>query len=86
MIVEPSAVLGVRSGAGRDMQGAEVLIQRKGLPPLEATWEPYSVIQQQFPFFHLEDKVKVGRGSNVRLSIHLTYQRRSKGQQLGAEV
>jgi len=52
MVVEPSVVLGVRSGDGRNMRGAEVLIQWKGLPPLEATWEPYSAIQQQFPFFH----------------------------------
>ena len=57
----------------------EVLMQWKGLPPLEATWEPYLFIQQQFPFFHLEDKVKVGEGSNVRPPVHLTYQRRSKG-------
>lgn len=70
MVVEPSTVLGVRSGAGRNMRGAEMLIQWKGLPPLEATWEPYSVIQQQFPFFHLEDKVKVGERSIDRPPIH----------------
>jgi len=86
MVVEPSAVLGVRLGAGKNMQEAEVLIQWKELPPLEANWEPYSVIQQQFPFFYLEDKVKVGGESNVRPPVHLTYQRRSKGQQLGVEM
>lgn len=40
LLVEPEAVLGVQSGTGSNRQGREVLIQWKGLPPLEATWEP----------------------------------------------
>lgn len=37
---------------------AEVLIQWKDLPDFEATWESLSVMQQQFPAFHLEYKLK----------------------------
>ena len=68
--MEPEAVLGVRSGTGSNLQGRDVLIQWKGLPPLEATWEPFDVIQQQFPYFHLEDKVKVRGGDNDRPPVH----------------
>ena len=53
MLVEPNAMLGVRLGTGNNLHGLDVLIQWKGLSPLEATWEPYSLIQQQFPTFHL---------------------------------
>ena len=35
----------------------EVLIQWKDLPDFEATWELVVVMKQQFPAFHLEDKV-----------------------------
>ena len=60
------AVLGVRPRRGTNLRGLDVLIQWKGLPPFEATWEPYNMIHQQFPTFHLEDKVKVRDGSNDR--------------------
>lgn len=35
----------------------EVLISWKGLLSHEATWENCDDFQQQFPYFHLEDKV-----------------------------
>ncbi|GKB20558.1 putative mitochondrial protein, partial [Tanacetum coccineum] len=50
---EPDTVLGTRKVG----EQREVLIGWKGLPPTEATWEIFEQIQQQFPSFHLEDKV-----------------------------
>lgn len=35
----------------------EVLIKWADLPDHDNSWEPYDAIQQQFPAFHLEDKV-----------------------------
>lgn len=32
----------------------------KELPAQVATWEPYILMQNQFPYFHLEDKVTLG--------------------------
>lgn len=34
-----------------------VLIQWESSFPEDSTWEPYSAIAQQYPEFHLEDKV-----------------------------
>ena len=73
MIVEPEFLLGIRPSKGENLSGLEVLIQWKGLPPLEATWEPYSHISQQFPEFHLEDKVSLLGGSHDRALIQHTY-------------
>ena len=77
----PEAVLGVRGSA---MQ--EVLIQWHNQPVEEATWEEFEVLQQQFPAFHLEDKVKVWAAGNVidpprgaahpRPPVKITYSRR----------
>ena len=75
MRVELETVLGVRPGRGSNLRGLDVLVQWKGLPLIEATWEPYNMIQQQFPTFHVEDKVKVREGSNDRPPMHWTYQR-----------
>ena len=53
------------------------------MPPLEATWEPYDLIQHQFPDFHLEDKVQVKGEGNGKPPILKTYQRRAKIRWLG---
>lgn len=78
MLVEPEALLGVRPGVGSNIRGLDVLIQWKGLPLLEATWESFDMIKQQFPAFHLEDKVGLMGGSNVRPAIWKKYQRCNK--------
>jgi len=78
MLVELEAVIGVRPGTGRNLRGLDVLIQWKGLPPLEATWEPYDMLQQQFPDFHLEDKVSSMGGGIDRRPIQFRYQRQNK--------
>ena len=57
----------------------EVLIKWKDLPKFEATWELSSAIQQQFPHFHLEDKVRLLAGGIDKPPIRYTYARRSRG-------
>ncbi|PON55153.1 Chromo domain-like [Parasponia andersonii] len=55
-----------------------VSIQWKDLPTFEATWEPYEMVQHQFPTFHLEDKVTLlARGIDKPL-ICFTYARCAK--------
>ena len=41
---------------------SEVVIQWKGLPEEEATWEGEHEIQRLYPHFDLEDKVNFNRG------------------------
>ena len=75
-MVEPEELLGVRSKAQGQPGEVEVLLKWKSLPEYEATWEDFHLIQQQFPDFHLEDKVKVWPGGNVRPQVRFTYSRR----------
>ncbi|KAL4035233.1 hypothetical protein IC575_003914 [Cucumis melo] len=56
----------------------EALVQWKGLPPHEATWENYADLKVQFPEFHLEDKVDLEEESDARPPILFTYNRRKK--------
>ena len=81
---EPEAVLGVRNVAHGSQILVEVLIQWKGLPEFDATWDDYNSILTLFPSFHLEDKVTVGEGgnaipvTNTRPPIRFTYARRKR--------
>ena len=91
LVVTPAALLAVRPKARGDHSGTagevEVLIQWDGLPEFEATWEDFQAVQQQFPEFHLEDKVKVWGRGNVRPQIRFTYTRRKrKNVGVGADV
>ncbi|KAL2518504.1 Ribonuclease H-like domain containing protein [Abeliophyllum distichum] len=83
MMVEPEAVLGVRPGSRNNTHGIDVLIQWKWLPPLEATWEPFNLLKQQFPDFHLEDKVSLVGGSDDKPPIQMTCVRHR--HKIGAE-
>ena len=76
MEVEPDTLLAVRPKARGNPNEVEVLLKWKNLPEFEATWEDFYMIQQRFPSFHLEDKVKVWAGGNVRPEIRFTYSRR----------
>lgn len=59
----------MRPRTGHNIRGLDVIIQWKGLPPLEATWESYGLLRQQFPSFHLVDKVSHVGGSNDRPAV-----------------
>ena len=78
MQVEPEALLGVRPKHQGKAGELEVLLKWKALPEFEATWEDFQLLQQRFPEFHLEDKVKVWAGGNVRPQVRFTYSRRKK--------
>ena len=54
----------------------ELLIQRRGHPTEESSWEDYDFLQKQFPAFHLEDNAVFERGDIDRYRI--TYHRRHK--------
>ncbi|KAA0050169.1 Ty3/gypsy retrotransposon protein [Cucumis melo var. makuwa] len=56
----------------------EVLVCWKGLPKYEASWESYEEMKEKFPTLHLEDKVNLKGGSNVRPLIKQVYSRRKK--------
>ena len=75
--VEPLAVKAVRNHPAGT---AEVLIQWKDLPDFKATWESVDVMKQQFPAFHLEDKVALLGGRIVRLPIKQVYEGRTHGK------
>jgi len=52
----------------------------RGLQLHEATWELCTDFQQQFPDFHLEDKVDLEEESSVRPPLLFTYNRRKKNK------
>ncbi|PKU61279.1 hypothetical protein MA16_Dca028310 [Dendrobium catenatum] len=64
VVLEPLELAGVRPDK---MGNKEVLIKWRGLPDFDATWEPFKRVKEQFPSFHLEDKVSFWEGSNVTL-------------------
>ncbi|KFK26976.1 hypothetical protein AALP_AA8G317800 [Arabis alpina] len=82
---EPEFVLGTRMNKQSGQE--EVLIQWKGMPESECTWEWRRVMKGQFPKFHLEDKVNIKEGGNVRVdeTMPILYQfRRRKASKIQA--
>ena len=77
LIVEPEKLLGIRPKSVGQAGEIEVLIKWRGLEEFEASWEDFDVIREQFPDFHLEDKVEVWRGGIVRPPVRATYRRRA---------
>ena len=78
LLIEPTAILGVRQRHTGSTPVTEVLVQWKDLPDFEATWESFAAIQNQFPEFHLANRVAVWEGGNYRPPVHFTYARRDK--------
>ena len=64
----PEEVYGYLKNKAR---GWDVLVSWKGLPPHEATWELYEDMQQRFPDFHLEDKVKLEKDFHLEDKVKL---------------
>ncbi|TYK30692.1 RNA-directed DNA polymerase (Reverse transcriptase) [Cucumis melo var. makuwa] len=56
----------------------DVLIGWKGLPKHEASWESYDEMHKLYPNLHLEDKVNLEGGSNVRPPTKFVYKRKNK--------
>lgn len=86
MHVVPKAILGRRWNleGGRE----ERLVKWEDQPKVDATWVERKVLEEQFPAFHLEDKVDVQEGGTVRPPIiHAYYRKGKKGnaQVSGAE-
>ncbi|XP_010470614.1 PREDICTED: uncharacterized protein LOC104750511 [Camelina sativa] len=71
---EPETLLDIR----RSSQGTEteVLVQWKGLPNGESTWESLTGLMDQFPNFDLEDKISLLRGSIDRLRVPVAFMKR----------
>ena len=82
LLLEPEDVLGYRWTGFSLPHDVEVLIKWKDLPAHESSWEPYILIQNQFPSFHLEDKVTVRAGGIDKPPIQFTYSRRRKHERL----
>lgn len=57
VMLELAAVEGIRQGIIGQPTDKEVLITWNDLSNYKKTWEPYELIQQQFPRFYFEDKV-----------------------------
>ncbi|KAA0065996.1 Transposon Ty3-G Gag-Pol polyprotein [Cucumis melo var. makuwa] len=72
----PETVLGIRWSP--ELGANEWLVKWKGLPDSEATWESVYSMNQQFPSFHLEDKVILEPRSIVRPPIINVYKRKGK--------
>ncbi|RVX01071.1 Transposon Tf2-2 polyprotein [Vitis vinifera] len=70
--------LDIRQSPNNNQLGIEVLIQWKGLPQFEASWESVDTIKEHFPDFHLEDKVSLIEGGNDRPPIRYVYNRKGK--------
>lgn len=77
LLVWPDKLLELRdSSAG----GIEVLVQWKNLPTCENSWESVQRMQEAFPSYHLEDKVKLLAPGIDRIKPPITkvYHRRPK--------
>lgn len=55
--VQPACILGIRPSSDKKDKGTEVFVQWQNLPFFEALWEPYELINPQFPKFYLGNKV-----------------------------
>ena len=67
-VVEPLQIKDIR-GSGSEQV---VLVQWKGLPDFESTWESAHLIHQRFPEFQLEDKLKLLAGRDGKTPV-ITY-------------
>ena len=78
---EPEKLLEVKRVTRGQHNHLEALIQWKGLPVFEATWEDVAATHHRFPWFHLEDKVNLWGGGIVTPQATkplLTYAKRNK--------
>ncbi|KAI4305620.1 hypothetical protein L6164_028976 [Bauhinia variegata] len=62
-LIEPAAILDTRNA--EDPKNTMVLVQWLGLYPEDSTWESLSQLKNDYPNFHLEDKVVLDRGRDA---------------------
>ncbi|KAA0056274.1 transposon Tf2-1 polyprotein isoform X1 [Cucumis melo var. makuwa] len=79
----PETVLGIRWS--KELGENEWLVKWKGLPESEATWESVYLMNQQFPMFHLEDKVNLEPRGIVRPPIICIKEGAKKGTHMTAK-
>ena len=78
-------VLAVRPADRTTHIGHKVFIKWKGLQNFKASWKPIELIANQFPNFHLKDKVSFELDDIDRPPIHFTnYRRKKQGGGQGA--
>ena len=80
LLVQLVDVLGICLSIVPSAASSEVLIHWQDLLAYEDAWEPFNVIQSQFPRFNLEDKVDAWEVGNDRPWIQVTYTRKEKGE------
>lgn len=56
-LIEPSYTLGFRTINGDGIEIKQLLVQWKGLPKEDTTWEDYGSFTRTYPNFNLRDKV-----------------------------
>ncbi|KAI4351323.1 hypothetical protein L6164_005698 [Bauhinia variegata] len=62
-LIEPTVILDTRNA--EDPENTMVLVQWLGLYPEDSTWESLSQLKNDYPNFHLEDKVVLDRGRDA---------------------
>lgn len=80
LTVRPQKVLEVRKLLNGNLQ---VLIKWANLPEHENSWEYYTILNEVFPDFHLEDKVKLMGGIDSPNPTLKVYRMREKGESTG---
>ena len=71
-VVEPLQIKDIRGSGPEEL----VLVQWKGLPEYESTWELAHLILQRFPEFQLEDKLNLLAGRDGKTPVWTYYCRK----------
>jgi hypothetical protein len=64
-LLDPLQVLQTRIFNSNGQAIQQALVQWEGLTEAEATWEDYGILQANYSYLHLEDKVNFNGGGNV---------------------
>ena len=83
-VLKPEEVLDFCPGTHK--APPQALIKWANIPAFEATWEDFPVIQEHFPDFHLEDKVRLRGGGIDRPPVSYVYARRGRESNGGTAV
>lgn len=59
LLVDAKVLRGVRPHSNPTYPTVEILIEWKNMPECEASWEPFMVVKEKFPTFHLSNKMSL---------------------------